>query len=178
LTITEKTSIAEVAAEVSEALKKSGIDAVLSGGAVVSVYTHNEYESYDLDFIVRSLDKSNLAKALLPIGFIKTKERYYKHPLSPFFVEFPKGPLMIGSSHITNIAEFQTNSGSIRILPPTESVMDRLSAFYHWNDEQCLDQAIMIVKKQKVDMRAVEKWSKKENKIKEFEIFSSKLSIK
>jgi hypothetical protein len=38
-----------VAALVSTALEAAGISAVLSGGAVVSIYTHNEYESADLD---------------------------------------------------------------------------------------------------------------------------------
>lgn len=37
--ITEKTAIAEVGALVCDALKKQGIDAFLSGGAVVSIYT-------------------------------------------------------------------------------------------------------------------------------------------
>ena len=41
----------DVAALVCSSLQQRGIEVVLSGGAVVSVYTENEYESYDLDFI-------------------------------------------------------------------------------------------------------------------------------
>lgn len=49
--ITASTTIEELAAIVSTTLEAAGISAVLSGGAVVSIYTNNEYESSDLDFI-------------------------------------------------------------------------------------------------------------------------------
>jgi hypothetical protein len=32
-------------------LEQAGIDVTLSGGACVSIYTHNAYQSYGLDFI-------------------------------------------------------------------------------------------------------------------------------
>ncbi len=41
----------EVAALVCEALDRAGIPVVLSGGAVVSIYSDNAYESMDLDFV-------------------------------------------------------------------------------------------------------------------------------
>ncbi len=44
-------SIGELAAFVCTHLKDNGIDVVLSGGACVSIYTKNRYQSYDLDFI-------------------------------------------------------------------------------------------------------------------------------
>jgi hypothetical protein len=49
--ITASTTLEELAAIVSTTLDAAGITAVLSGGAVVSIYTNNEYESSDLDFI-------------------------------------------------------------------------------------------------------------------------------
>lgn len=45
----------EVAAAVCDALDRAGISVVLSGGAVVSIYSENEYESFDLDFIPTGL---------------------------------------------------------------------------------------------------------------------------
>ena len=49
--LSPSTTIEELAAMVSTTLESAGISAVLSGGAVVSIYTNNEYESGDLDFI-------------------------------------------------------------------------------------------------------------------------------
>ena len=44
----------DLAAVICDACKRSGIDIVLSGGACVSIYTNNEYESFDLDFVLLS----------------------------------------------------------------------------------------------------------------------------
>ncbi len=52
--IDDSLSVAEVAAVVSEALEAAGLDAVLSGGSVVTIYSENEYESFDLDINLRS----------------------------------------------------------------------------------------------------------------------------
>jgi len=49
--ITKSSDIQTIASIVCDCLLKHGIEAVLSGGAVVSIYTNNEYESKDLDFI-------------------------------------------------------------------------------------------------------------------------------
>jgi hypothetical protein len=44
-------SIGELAAFISSHLKRNGIDAILSGGSCVSIYSENKYVSLDLDFI-------------------------------------------------------------------------------------------------------------------------------
>jgi len=44
-------SLGEIAAFVCSHLRKHGINVVLSGGACVSIYTTNRYQSYDLDFV-------------------------------------------------------------------------------------------------------------------------------
>jgi len=55
------TSILEIASLVSQALEAEGIVAVLSGGAAVSIYSDNKYESFDLDFIT-SARNTGIAK--------------------------------------------------------------------------------------------------------------------
>jgi len=55
--ITKKTTLIELAAIVSDALENAGITATLSGGAAVSIYTDNRYESFDLDFVTAALVK-------------------------------------------------------------------------------------------------------------------------
>ena len=41
----KEASLVEVATIVSDALRKAGIAATLSGGGAVSIYTNNEYQS-------------------------------------------------------------------------------------------------------------------------------------
>ncbi len=45
--ITKKTPIEEIGAFVCQALAAEGIESVLTGGAVVTIYSNNEYQSYD-----------------------------------------------------------------------------------------------------------------------------------
>ncbi len=97
--ISMSSSIHEVGSIVCECLLANGIQAVLSGGAVVSIYTQNEYESKDLDFI-SSADIKAIASALEKIGFTKTVGRHFTHAQTIYFVEFPSPPLAIGNTPI------------------------------------------------------------------------------
>lgn len=158
------TSIQELAALISKALVDAGISATLSGGGAVSIYTENEYESFDLDFITSSRTDA-LAGALTPLGFKRVAgEREFRHPETDYYVEFPPGPLAFGETSIrdSEAATLVTVFGPIRIVTPTQSVMDRLSAFVHWHDNQSLDQAVMIVRRQRVDWPQLYEWAKRE----------------
>jgi hypothetical protein len=129
--ITGSTTVEELAGIVSAALEAAGISAVPSGGAVVSIYTNNEYESGDLDFITPSSTNS-IAKAIASIGFVR-KGRMFSHPGTPLFVEFPAGPLGIGDEliRLTDVAERRTAAGTLRLLTPTQCVMDRLAGLFN-----------------------------------------------
>ncbi len=153
--------IEDVAAIVSQALSNSDISAVLTGGAVVSIYSKNEYQSYDLDFI-SSATEIDIARCMLQIGFKKNKDRYFKNPNTQFFVEFPTGPLSIGSYSVKDWAKKKNKFGTIKLLTPTHCTMDRLAGFYFWNDKQNLEQAKMIVKKYPVNLKMIQQWSKNE----------------
>ena len=67
------------------------------------------------------------------------------------------------------------NSKKLKLFTPTDSVKDRLAAFYHWNDIQSLDQALMVAKEQNIDLIEIKKWSKGEKSIEKFERFQSLL---
>jgi hypothetical protein len=54
-------------------------------------------------------------------------------------------------------------------------VKDRLCAFYFWNDQQGLAQAVLVAESQDVDLKEIKRWSKTEGKEREYEIFKSKL---
>ena len=157
--ITAKTTIRELALIACGVLKKSGIDAVLTGGAVVSIYTENRYRSNDLDFI-SSASMSDIEAALAAIGFTKNKGRYFTHPDTELFIEFPSPPLAVGDKPVREFNEITTRSGYLKLLTPTYCVMDRLAAFYFWNDRQSLEQALMVARAHPVDMKEIERWSK------------------
>ncbi|MFQ5791015.1 MAG: hypothetical protein ACE5JI_11145 [Acidobacteriota bacterium] len=164
----------EVAALVCTTLERHGIRVALSGGAVVSIYSENEYESYDLDFIVMGLAKKTTA-AMEELGFHK-RGRHWRHPDTPFWVELPPGPVQVGDTVVTEFAERVTRFGALRLLTPTECVMDRLAGYYHWNDPQGLDQAVAVGRRHAVDLRRIEAWSERENAMDRFRDFVERLS--
>lgn len=174
--IAASTTIEELAAIVSSTLEAAGIGAVLSGGAVVSIYTHNAYESGDLDFISPA-STATIAEALAPLGF-RRRGRMFSHPRTALFVEFPPGPLAIGDEliPITQVGEKRTAAGTIRLLTPTQCVMDRLAAYFHWNDLQSLDQAVMVALNRKISFSKVVAWAKREGASEKLRKFREELA--
>ena len=152
----------EVAAIVSTALQKAGIAATLSGGAVVSIYTNNEYQSKDLDFVTAAL-VHDLAPVMEQLGFIHTgvpRMSQFSHPLVEWFVEFPPTPISFGNFYVDHkdCATIDLDVGRLRIITPTQSVMDRLAAAIHWNDAQSREQAILVAAHQSIDWDELELW--------------------
>jgi hypothetical protein len=151
--ITRETSAVELAALVSQTLEAAGIMATLSGGGAVSVYTQNQYQSSDLDFVT-SARRDALGAALAPLGFGAARDgRHFTHPDTILFVEFPAGPLEFGDRivHHEEVPKIETLWGPLRVITPTQCVMDRLAAFWHWNDRQSWDQAVLVASRQAVD---------------------------
>ncbi|WP_041577900.1 hypothetical protein [Bdellovibrio bacteriovorus] len=164
--IDENISIAKLAVIISEHLKSHGIISVLSGGSVVTIYTDtNFYESRDLDFISPA-DHQKIMEVMAIIGFKKAKQthKHLTHPDTKILVEFPTGPVNLGGSPIRyeHIPEQQIEGGAIRILSPTQSVMDRLLHYIASKDPQGLDQAREICERRMVNLSAIEKWAKTE----------------
>jgi hypothetical protein len=159
-----KISVKELAALVGGKLKEHHIDAVLTGGAAVTIYSENRYLSTDLDFVTRAAEYQGKAikAAMGELGFQLKTEGFFEHPACPFIVEFIPPPLAVGQEPVKTVRTIKTKSGSFRILSPTDCVKDRLAAYYHWNDPQSLEQAIMVAKRRKVDLQEIRRWSKNE----------------
>lgn len=161
-------TIGELAAFVCTYLKEKGVDVVLSGGACVSLYTNNKYQSYDLDFIENiPTSRKKIKDVLQRIGFIE-EHRYFKHPDTKIFLEFPPGPLSIGDEPVRETIEREFSTGLLRLISPTDCVKDRLAAYYHWRDKQSLDQAILMAQSCDIDLGEIERWSIKEGRSREF----------
>jgi len=160
----------QFAALVVRQLEKHKISCVLVGGACVSIYTNEKHESRDLDFISPN-SQDSIASALAEIGFVR-KGRYFAHPDAELYVEFPSGPVGIGHKvPVQAEGEIKVGKTIVKMLSPTQSVMDRLSAFFHWNDRRSLIHAIWICQKHPVSLEKVKAWASKENAPEKFEQF-------
>ena len=176
--LSRNATIQQVAREVAIALEKAGIRAVLTGGACAAIHTAGEYQSEDLDFILQSAPtQAALDEAMARAGFRRRRDLYI-HPSTPFFVEFPPGPLGIGRDLSIRPIRKRMNRGawSILTLSATDSCRDRLAAFYHWNDRQSLRAAVQIARRNPVDLEKIRRWSRKENAAEGCREFESELA--
>jgi hypothetical protein len=168
-------SAEEVAALVCQALKDAGVTVTLTGGACVAIWSRGKYVSKDLDFIEEGpVPRRKIREVMKLLGF-RESGRHFVHPATKFFVEFPTGPLMIGEQRIEQVTERKTVAGSLRLLSPTDCVKDRLAAFFHWNDRQSLEQALLVAQAQRIDLKEVRRWSKSEGNEAKFRVFEQKL---
>jgi hypothetical protein len=165
----------ELAAFICQHLRGRGVDAVLTGGACVTIYTRNRYKSTDLDFVnVSGASVNVIDAALADIGFLP-EGRIYVNSKVRYSVDILNPPLSIGENKISETNTITVKKMALRLLIPTDSVRDRLAAYYFWNDLQALKQALMVAGSNPIDLEAVEKWSKKEGAREKFRMFREKL---
>ena len=170
----------EIAAFVQAHLHTQSIEVVLSGGAVVGLYSSGKYVSRDIDLVnVRFADMRSIEQAMEAIGFKRIGKygRHFEHPESDQVVEFPPGPLSIGASKVRKIEEVKVHTGILKALSPTDCVRDRLAHYYHWNDRQCLQQAIMVADNNIIDLEEIRIWSENEGMENKFYEFIEQLKI-
>jgi hypothetical protein len=149
---------------VASHLKKNGVDTVLVGGAVVSIYTDGLYKSGDLDLFKSSLFGKEVEEILKEIGFTKYNQRHYKHPeCDHLFLEFPGGVLGIGEDTNIKPSEVEAHGEIIKLLSPTDCIKDRLASYIHFNARECLDQAILVAQNQPFIEKEISAWCRKEN---------------
>jgi glycerate kinase len=80
-----KVTLSELACFVYETLKAHDIDVVLVGGACVSIYSENRYQSMDADFATYAELKS-IEKVLQKFGF-KRMGRCFSHANCPYVID-------------------------------------------------------------------------------------------
>lgn len=164
----------QLAALVCATLDRHGVQVVLSGGGAAAIYAPNPYESMDLDFVPIGLPR-RVDAAMRELGFAKEHGRHWTHPETAFWVEFPPGPVQVGDEVIHHFAERHTAHGTLRILTPTDCVMDRLAWYYHANDQQGLEQALAVASAHEVDLTRIEAWSRREGAGEKLERFQARL---
>ena len=150
----------ELAAYVQSSLRQHGINSVLTGGALVSLYASGKYVSLDIDLILALLKELSQVKDIMrTMGFTKPG-RHYQHPDTQFLIEFPKGPLSFGGDGDIDTVAIETVVGLLNALSPTDCVKDRLSHYYFWEDQQGLLQARLVAANHEIDLEAIENWSR------------------
>lgn len=154
----------EVAGLVGQTLSDHGIDAILTGGSCVAIYTGEKWTSYDLDMVDISYSaRKKIISALATIGFKPqgTGHRYFVHPECIYPIEFPTAPLGIGEESPIGedgISKIQTAHGAFKILSTTNCVKDRLINYLLYQDMQCLEQARYVAKYRPVNLEDIGDW--------------------
>lgn len=176
MTVTAASTLRDVVQAVSRALRAAGIRAVLTGGASASIHSDGDYLSHDLDYILQNrVAQKQLDAAMATVGFERSHDKFV-HPESPFFVEFPRGPLAIGDDDLVKPVEVRVGNTSVLTLSATDACRDRLAAFYHWHDWQSLETALKIARRRAVDVPAIRRWSAREGMAAQFQEFQRRMS--
>jgi hypothetical protein len=162
-----------LAAIISSHLQKNGIEVVLVGGACVSLYTDNQYMSYDIDLITDTPIRK-ITPVLEELGFKNTGGRLFENPKCGFLIDFPAPPVSIGDKPVSKFNNLKTRFGTICLLTPTDCIKDRLAAYFFWNDNQSFDQAVMVAKRNKIDFLEIKKWAEKQSELEKYEVFKKK----
>lgn len=170
----------ELAALICEYLSEQGIDVVLSGGSCVSIYSDELYVSKDLDFVDISLKTNRqIAKCIQRLGFENQPKnsRHFAHPDTELTVEFPSAPLTVGDQQVLSkdVSKIEVQNNLLKLLSPTDCIKDRLANYYYFKDNQCLEQALLVAKKQLIDLQELERWHQTEGLEAEFQRFKQQL---
>jgi hypothetical protein len=171
--LNKKMSLQDFAIAVAEALKEKEMEVILTGGAVVSIYSEGKYVSKDADFLSLT-DHQSIKQAMHDLGFKNLGKDFY-HDNSQFTVEFPGYELVIGDEPMKAEGKIKSGNFTLKLLSPTQCVMDRLAAFYHWKDRQSLQQAVMVAQNHPVKIKSIETWSAKEGMSDRFKVFLQEL---
>jgi len=172
----EKVEIKELVGIISSHLQKNDIEVVLVGGACVSLYSENQYTSYDIDLITDTPIRK-ITPVLKELGFKNTGSRLFENPKCRFLIDFPAPPVSVGDER--PVAEFNylnTQFGTICLLTPTDCIKDRLAAYFFWNDNQSFNQAVLVAKTNKISFHEIKKWAERLDELEKYEIFKKKCS--
>ena len=165
----------ELAAYVDTHLRKKGLEVVLSGGAAVAIYSNHKYVSKDIDFVNRfSLDHKTVREVMNELGFERVGKHFH-HPDTEYYIDFVSGPPSVGRDPIREIFEMDFDTGSVRIISPTDCVKDRLATYFYFNDRQGLKQALLVAQAHDIDLAAVKTWARKEGELEKFKEFGGRL---
>lgn len=157
--ITPATSLIELAFIVCTAFERAGECIVLVGGGAATFYAPDAYQSRDLDFIssVSFMATTVTEMPLRELGFQRHLS-HYRHPETPFTIDFPVGPIMIDRELVTSWNRVEDRGMVLNVIDATDCVRDRLLYYFYGGDGASLRQAIDVAKVQPLDWPRLENW--------------------
>ncbi|MBC5810837.1 MAG: hypothetical protein GIW95_08320 [Candidatus Eremiobacteraeota bacterium] len=159
--IDETSSLQDVCFEVCTALTASGTTAVLTGGGAATIYAPHRYQSRDADFVITFGGDARAAATLAVLGY-KEFGGIYRHARNRFTLDFPPGPLSIGSDLVEKYNTLTKSNLHLNVLNRTDCVRDRLCAYYFWNDLSSLTTAVDVALSGEIDRNTIVDWSRRE----------------
>ncbi|MGD0050651.1 MAG: hypothetical protein ABSD03_02380 [Vulcanimicrobiaceae bacterium] len=146
-------------------LAQAGETAVLCGGSAAAYYVPDDYQSLDVDFMLHvGQARHTVDRALATLGYERVTEGFYEHPVLPYALEFPVGPLAIGREEVGSWRTDRRAHELLHVLTPTDVVRDRFLHYWAWKDESAFRVALAVAraKPREVDLDAVRAWALRE----------------
>ena len=158
-------------------LARRGIPTVLVGGAAASIYSEGAYRSGDLDLVpIGVRPAGEMATAMAEIGFASTGGRHFRHPkCKHLFVEFVSPPVAIGDDLRIVPRTLRAEKWTIQLLNPTDCVRDRLASYIHFRARECLDQAVLVARRNRVNLVKIRNWCAGEGGAAQYQEFAAAL---
>lgn len=102
--------------------------------------------------------------ALRPLGYVRAPEGLYRNPRIVYTIEFPSGPLAIGSETVTAYATERRGALLLHVYTPTDVVRDRFMHYWAWGDQGALRVALAVAaaRTDDVDEASIEAWTVRE----------------
>ena len=131
----------------------------------------------DLDF-VSTAETAVIEAALAPPGFKRQDgSRYFTHDDTDYVLEFPSGALAVGHQLVLEWSQLETGAGVVQVLTPTQLIVDRLAAYFRWNDPQSPDQAVWIANDHSIDPEELKDWAEGEDNPEKFASFLKRVKL-
>jgi hypothetical protein len=134
--------------------------------------------SYDVDFVIQLEATGSSGRAVLRVLGFEPSGDHYMHRNSPYLLEFPTGPLAIGDDLVGSWETVRRSDEVLYVISRTDSVRDRLAAYYHWGDAVSFATAVGVARSGSIDVDVIESWSARERKTREFGRFLAEVKTK
>lgn len=141
---------ARLAAIIAEALRPTGRDPVLVGGAAVEFYTQGGYTTSDIDMVTDG--GKDLADTMKVLGFEKFGKDFVDRK-NGIYIEFPGSSLKASEK----TRKIRVGARTFRIISLEDLIVDRLNAFKFWRSLVDGANALMLLELGDADDRRLKK---------------------
>jgi hypothetical protein len=180
--IDQRSTLEDVVFRICTALAKRDLQVLLVGGSAATYYAPKAYQSNDADFVavfnVNRVREAEVVATMVELGYQLNGNTFEHTGGSPFTIEFPKGPPMVGGEAIRIFETVERGDEVLYVISPTDCVKDRLAQYYFWNDRTALRAAVAVTSEQqdRVDMSRIKDWSSREGEFEKFADFERLIS--